>query len=98
MCADERRRSLAVCVEIDLAAEAAEKAAKAEASGGDASSGASVVSNSSSTAAGRGGGSTPYPVSPYQVSMVATSPAATALPRGRLRTCPSHAATGRTAR
>lgn len=66
--ADEKRRFLAVCVEIDLFAEAAEKASKAESLNTNASSNNSHNGGpkSSSTAARRSN-SGPYPVSPYQV-------------------------------
>jgi len=60
-----------VCVEIDLFAEAAEKAAKAESMNANSSSNNNMGAAGSSAAARRGnGGGGPYPVSPYQVMLM----------------------------
>lgn len=63
-----------MCVEIDLFAEAAEKAAKAESMNANSSSTSSnnnMGAAGSSAAARRGnGGGGPYPVSPYQVMLM----------------------------
>lgn len=67
-----------MCVEIDLFAEAAEKAAKAESMNANSSSSCRRASSNnnmgaagSSAAARRGnGGGGPYPVSPYQVMLM----------------------------
>lgn len=60
-----------MCVEIDLFAEAAEKAAKAESMNANSSSNNNMGAAGSSAAARRGnGGGGPYPVSPYQVMLM----------------------------
>ena len=63
-----------MCVEIDLFAEAAEKAAKAASMNANSSSTSSnnnMGAAGSSAAARRGnGGGGPYPVSPYQVMLM----------------------------